>query len=394
MAWLSADMALQRLGVRAQTLYAYASRGRVQVRADPADPRRSLYRSADVDALLERQTRSRRRAAVAESTIDWGEPVLESAITLIAGGRLIYRGADAAQLAETEALETVARRLWAAPASPSPFPHSAAAQPSGGMRELFALLARAAAGAAAQRGRPTADLAVEAERLAGAVLAVFAGGGEGFAHDRLAQAWGAPAAAQPIRRALVLAADHELNASAFAARLAASTGAGLPACVLAGLATLSGPAHGGVTTEMGRLFRAARRLGPETALGRWSQRNAGVAPPGFGHRLYPEGDPRADALLSALGSPPLVATLRQTGEAATGQPVNFDFALGALAVVHGLPVDAPRVLFTVARTCGWLAHALEQTATARLIRPRARYTGPPPPPPEPADNIVLGGRWD
>ena len=109
--WISAEAACDRLGVRAQTLYAYVSRGRVQVRPDPGDSRRSLYRAADIAALTERKSRSRKVSEVATGAIHWGEPVLSSAITTVSGGRLFYRGRDAIRLAETETLESVARLL-------------------------------------------------------------------------------------------------------------------------------------------------------------------------------------------------------------------------------------------------------------------------------------------
>src|SRR5215468_8467963 len=109
--WLTAEEAMLRLGVRPQTLYAYVSRGRVRAEADPADPRRSRYRAGDIAALSGRKARSRKLADVAADAIAWGEPVLDSAITTVADGRLYYRGRDAAALAETETLEAVARLL-------------------------------------------------------------------------------------------------------------------------------------------------------------------------------------------------------------------------------------------------------------------------------------------
>src|SRR3982750_815532 len=109
--WIAAEEARERLGVRPQTLYAYVSRGRVQTRIDPRDPRRSLYRAADIAALTQRKARSRKVSDVAAGAIAWGEPVLASAITTVAGGRLFYRGRDAIRLAETETLESVARLL-------------------------------------------------------------------------------------------------------------------------------------------------------------------------------------------------------------------------------------------------------------------------------------------
>src|SRR5271168_5332368 len=103
--WLTAAEAQIRLKVRPQTLYAYVSRGRLEAKADADDPRRSLYRAADVARLEDRKARGRKAATVAADAIAWGEPVLASAITTIVEGRLYYRGWDATELARTETLE-------------------------------------------------------------------------------------------------------------------------------------------------------------------------------------------------------------------------------------------------------------------------------------------------
>src|SRR5450631_3506082 len=109
--WLSANDAIDRLGVRAQTLYAYVSRGRIEARADAADPRKSLYSAEDIDRLRQRKARGRKAAHVAEDAIAWGEPVLASAITTVRDGRLYYRGHDAVRFSAAATLEEVARLL-------------------------------------------------------------------------------------------------------------------------------------------------------------------------------------------------------------------------------------------------------------------------------------------
>lgn len=379
--WIFAEEARERLGVRPQTLYAYVSRGRVSVRPDPTDPRRSLYRAADIAALSERKSRSRKISDVAAGAISWGEPVLASAITTVQGGRLFYRGRDAIRLAETESLESVARLLRGG--------HGAALkrterpQPPVGSdtrtRAHLALALRAAQDPPAL-GRAPLALAVEAATLLDVLTDAVAGDvGGGAIHNRLALAWGqgpGGSGADLIRRILVLVADHELNASAFAARVAASTGASLSAAALAGLATLTGPRHGGATAAVRNFAAEAERQGPREAIaGRLTDDRA---LPGFGHNLYPGGDPRAAALLSRFEPPAALRRLQDAVQAVTGLAPNVDFALIAACEALRLRADAPFALFSVARCAGWIAHAIEQGQTDSLIRPRARYVGPEP----------------
>ena len=376
--WLSADEALSRLRVRPQTLYAYVSRGRVRAEPDPSEPRRSRYRASDVAALAERKARGRKAADVARGAIAWGEPVLASAITTVRDGRLWYRGQDAVRLAETATLEEVARLLRGGIGLPSDEPLLAPPGPTAAARAFAAFAARAAADPPAQ-GRSAGDLADEAAQLLDLMAAAITGPeGAGLReeeaaaiHERLGRAWRAPRDGwDAIRRALVLLADHELNASTFAARIAASTGASLSAATLAGLAALSGPRHGGMAARV-EAFAAAAARGDRRKAARGT-----APPPGFGHPLYPDGDPRAAALLAVIEVPPALAALRAEVEAATGERANMDYALTALRQSLQLPAEAPFALFAVARTAGWLAHAIEQIETGALIRPRARYTGP------------------
>lgn len=374
--WLTARETLERLGLKPQTLYAYASRGRIEARPDEADPRRSLYRASDVARLAERKARGRRDAAIAEDAIAWGEPVLASALTTVARGRLWYRGRDAALLSERARLEDVARLLWGCGEARFPTQRSAILPGSARERMFAALAARAAIPPATDSLTPDAVYFDAAALLDLVVDAVAGGPGEGPIHARLARAWGCDAhGADLIRRALVLMADHELNASTFAVRVAASTRASLAACTLAGLAALSGPLHGGMATRVRDLVAAARRDGPDAAVE--DRIRSGRALTGFGHPLYPEGDPRARALLAAFAPPAVYRDLRRAAAAVAGPP-NIDFALTALADALGLPEDAPFAIFATARCTGWIAHALEQSRTGRLIRPRARYVGPPP----------------
>jgi citrate synthase len=377
--WIDAEQAMATLGVRAQTLYAYVSRGRVAAAAHPDDPRRSLYRASDIAALAARKARGRRAADVAAEAIAWGEPVLPSAITTVIGGRLFYRGQDAVDLARMHSLEQVARLLRGGQGAPLKGPEPRKPKKGDTPRaRLFATLAVRAGLDPPARGRAPLALALEAAGLLEAAADAVAGAlGEGPIHHRLAQAWGLDApGADLVRRALVLLADHELNASTFAVRVAASTGASLAAASLAGLAALSGPLHGGMAARVEMFVDEAQRRGAARAV---AERLAQGAPtPGFGHPLYPDGDPRAAALLEAFAAPQDLADLRRETEAATGQRPNIDFALVALARACALPADAPFSLFAVGRMAGWHAHAIEQLQTGQLIRPRARYIGEKP----------------
>ncbi|MFG1383875.1 citrate/2-methylcitrate synthase [Xanthobacter versatilis] len=386
--WLTRDEVLAELGVRPQTLYAYVSRGIVLSRADPEDPRRSLYRKADIDQLRSKRERGKRVASIAASTMAWGEPIITTEISTIVGGRLYYRGHDAVALAEGASLEDTAQILWACPSRPRfVAAGSAAARGPDRRTEVFTILAETAARSAPTTDRPAAVLFNEADAVVGEIARAMgaygspqAGGRRHAAdpaplHERLAKGWGLrPSEAGLLRRALVLRADQELNTSTFATRVAASTGAGLGPCLLAGLSALSGPLHGDASDQIAALMDEAARSTIGRTVARYVEADRSL--PGFGHPLYPDGDPRAEALIAAFPVPPAFEDARQAVGAATGQKPNLDFAVVALAAHLGLPADAPFCLFVMARAVGWVAHALEQAAHHALMRPRARYEGP------------------
>ena len=372
-AWIDRAAALDQLGIKAQTLYAYVSRGQVGMQPDPADPRRSLYRAEDIDALKMRRRRGRRISAIATSTMAWGEPSIETAISTVRHAQLLYRGQDAVALASSATCEAVAALLWhsgraiAFPASPAE------------RRDPFSALAALIPDSPPALGRHPATLHADAEQAIACLAdALGAEASDLPLHQRLARGWRLDAAAAaPLRMALVLIADHDLNASTFAVRVAASTGASIPACLLAGLATLSGPRHGGAATAAMALLAEARATGTIPALRRHLA--MGHPLPGFGHPLYPGGDPRAAALLQALPTDPWVTQLCEEGTSLTGTQPNIDFALAAFAASGTMPADAPFRLFALGRSLGWVAHAVEQLETGSLIRPRGIYKGPAPP---------------
>lgn len=375
--WITRDEAVELLGIRPQTLYAYVSRKLIAARPDPAEPRSSSYSKADVDRLLTRRSRGRRVADVAEQAISWGEPVLPTAISTVSGGRLFYRGRDVAKLARDMTFERVAALLWDSPHFPQAdrlVIFDPALPP---VEATLAMLAGVAANSEPTIGRSPVTLADEAATLLrSAAVALGSDISGNCIANGFALRWNCGAdAAGTIQTALIVMADHELNASTFAARVTASTGAPLAATALAGLSAFLGPAHGAATLRVRNLFDAAERMGARRAIQETLAR--GEPLPGFGHPLYPDIDPRAASLFETFAVPNLLGELARHAAATTGLRPNVDFATVAMAIACGLPDDAPFRIFAAARMAGWLAHAMEQTLGGRLIRPRARYSGPP-----------------
>jgi citrate synthase len=382
--WMTLEEARQALGVRAQTIYAYVSRGRIAVSPDPADSRRSLYRTEDVANLVRRKVSGRTRETLAATTLFGAEPSIPTSISTFAGGRLYYRGVDAITLAATATLEEAASLLWSAErpvafaAAPDGVPSAPAAPAaSPGRVRAFAELAALTANGHSTRGRTARVLLEESATLVGRLAAAFGASADPARplHERLARGWGQPrAVAGLVRKTLVLLADHEITSSAFSSRITASTGASLPACLLAGLTTFSGPLHGDASGRVRTLFDEVERSGPDAVVDR--HLSSAVPIPGFGHPIYPDGDPRAAALMADFESPKPIARLIERVVALTGQLPTIDVALAALVARFKLRGDAAFALFAVARSVGLLAHAMEQLGTDSVIRPRGRYIGP------------------
>ena len=388
-AWMTLDEARGALGVRAQTIYAYVSRGRIGVEPDPQDSRRSLYRAEDVKALVRRKETGRTRETLAATTLFGAEPSIPTAVSTFSGGRPFYRGVDVVELAATATLEDAARLLWNVETPPLfPRPSVASNAPSRAALEVvvalptgrtraFAELAALTATGHSTRGRVPRVLIEEAAALVGRLAVAFGASDDESLplHDRLARGWGQPrAVAALLRKTLVLAADHEITSSAFSARITASTGASLPACLLAGLTTFSGPLHGDASGRVRTLFDEVDRDGADAVVDRYL---ASAMPlPGFGHHIYPDGDPRAASLMADFKPPAAIARLIERVVALTGLPPSMDVALAALVARYKLPPDAGFAIFAIARSVGLLAHAMEQLTIDSVIRPRGRYIGP------------------
>jgi citrate synthase len=389
--YISAPEAARQLGVTRQTLYSYVSRGLLQAYED-SDPRRHRYSFDAVSKLGAERRLGRRPKEAAKATLDWGFPVLESKITLIRNGRLFYRGIDVISLARNATVEQVAALLWHLPVEavldaevPGLPPHTATKRASARQPVAPGLLTRFVA---ATTDEPTALWQTEPRRLAAGCSALTramlscvadAPNGVGPVHEQLATAWRMDRdRADLLRAALILSADHELAASNFTARCIASTGASLRSAVIGALAAQAGPHQGGTTvSRLEALWQSVGDGDTITLLQRHLATDGAL--PGFGHPLYPDGDPRAAYLLERIVPRlPQAGALMAAVRALTGREPALDFALVALRRYLNLPEGSAFGLFAIGRTLGWIAHALEQRESGVLIRPRAAYTGPEP----------------
>lgn len=398
--FLGSRDAARYLGVQPATLYAYVSRGLLDSLPGPGDGRRRRYRRSDLDRLRRRSDAHGGEGAAAASALDWGAPSLETQLTKVTPEGPAYRGVSVSDLVRSAApFESVAELLWTGslPAVRPRWPGAREPlelgvrmpEPAWPVDVLRVAVTLAGLEDPGRFGTSEdAELLVARRLIVGALRALVAQRGRtaeapGSVARLIARAFGlviTDVKLRAIDAALVTVADHELNASTFAARVAASTGADAYACVGAALATFTGAKHGGACDRCAALLSEIARSGsPRSVLGLRLRR--GESPPGFGHPLYPEGDPRFRLLVQAaegvgLGRVPawldaLVATGEEMG---LGAPTS-DMGLALLARALGMPPDGAVTLFAAGRMAGWLAHVCEQRRQGFLIRPRARYVG-------------------
>jgi citrate synthase len=410
--YLSAKEAAELLNISKATLYAYVSRGWVRSEPTGGKRRTKRYFAEDIVRLKERQEQRRNPSeavsSAAAAALHFGQPVLESAITLITDGRTYYRGYEVTQLAKHYSLEEAAVLLWdetvenpeswkhkvqtlfgRSTNAPAPLFQTIQAQITGltPMEKFQILLPLAATNDFSAYDFNPQSVMQTGARILRLMVQIAAGvetEGQSLA-ETLQQGWlpGEPQAADWLNQTLVLCADHELNVSAFTARCVASGEATLYSVILAGLSALQGAKHGGYSARVEALFREAQT--PErTAAALRSRLKRGEEIVGFGHPLYPEGDPRGTALMELArnvrpNAPALhlAETISEETERLVGLAPTLDFGLVTLSMALNLPPGSPIALFAIGRTAGWIGHALEQQATNQLIRPRAKYNGPP-----------------
>jgi citrate synthase len=391
--WMSAAEAARALGVTRSSLYAYVSRGYVRSEARAGRSRERRYSREDVEALNRRKEERRDPEKAARRALQWGVPVLESAITLIANGRLYYRGHEATGLARSHSIAQVASLVWTG-SFDSPAVESRLRPVAGARRaDRIPFVSRAQSMLAiASAADPVAfDLRPHAVAQSGwrilnllTSVAVRSPEPADTIDLTLARGWGNGSSAAVIRAALILSADHELNVSSFTARCVASAGANPYDVVIAGLAAVEGTRHGGISIRVEALLRTLRRT-RDIRAALVEQLRRGQAIDGFGHPLYRDADPRAFALMQLLRERhPRSSELSFAEEVARAagslldQRPTIDFALAVLSRVLRLPEGSALTLFAIGRTIGWIGHAVEQYGQPGVIRPRARYVGSAP----------------
>lgn len=394
--------AAEFLGVKSATLYAYASRGLIE--SVPAQSgRERAYRVSDLIKL--RQSSRGFKSQKDQEAPTWTGPVIKSAITEITNHGHRYRGQSALDLAkQQQAFELVAELLWDTGATldewretkPLALPKylkSLASAEVDYLDLLKVLISSSEISDAVTRKLLSDDIFGTARRLI-ITMAITPGINENRdeyfsdAHFPIAQtlisALGAGRSrekATVVNTALVLCADHELNASALAARVAASCDASLYSCLLSAVGTFSGSLHGLASRRTENTVSNSMKFKSTSA---WLKDHLKHSEkiPGFGTELYDDGDPRAKVLLEAAESfgsknPNLkrLVEIVECVEEQIGSKPNLDIGLAAITYALSLPPGSGSTIFAVSRTAGWITHAIEQRAYGGVIRPRAKYIG-------------------
>lgn len=403
---LTTKEAAELLGVKPETVYAYVSRGQLSSRRTPGG-RGSTFDAAEVEALARR---NRRESAVSSGS--GAELSVRTRITLIEKDRYYYRGVDATELAARHSYEEIAEWVWTGrlrPGAAFTAPEASVAAASDAVLSLPehtgpADRLRVAAVAAAVEDPLRFDLSEEAvlgtartliPTLVAALPPVHRSHRDSGSLARRLWARLSPrepdeASLRILDTALGLLVDHDLAASTLAVRVAASARAHAYAAVSAGLGVIEGPLHGAASGLAHRLLQEVLEegnAGPVIA----EELRAGRRIPGLGHRLYSGEDPRARALFALLeqiprAEPALAAARDIVATTARHTPLhaNVDLALAVFTASSGMLPTAGETIFAVARTAGWIAHALEEYAERPLrMRPSGQYVGPKPPQPLP-----------
>lgn len=396
---VTADQAADLLGVRVQTIYAYVSRGLLTRthRVNESGRRVSGFDREQVLRLVAERTRHRAGSL---------DVFVETDVTMLdPKGLLAFRGVSAIDLLERP-FEAVAELLWSSDGASGDGASGVHDPAQWRLREDDRVVVATMA-AALPPG------ATDVDRVRAAVVALAGTdpdrGDTGREHVAAVGRRGIPAGVasiplrqkpieddgllevrlwphltaspptapglEALRAALILLVDHELAASTMAARIAAGTGADPWLVLLTGLAAFGGPLHGRSSLAVEELFaaRAARDPAADDLSGHRTV-------PGFGHTVYVDADPRAEALLDRVarldpGGWPLVEQLLLDVSRSHGLAPNVDLALAALVRACDFAPGSGETIFALSRMVGWLAHGLEEAPQGLRFRSRAVYTG-------------------
>jgi citrate synthase len=423
---LTAAQTAARLGVRTETLYAYVSRGLIS--------RERGAHGSTFDVLeVERFARSRRRSptlprGVARPAGSDGSPlgVIDTDITLIEDGELWFRGIPAEELVASSpeasgGFDSVVRWLFertawprtdalaltssAAVSAAIPVLDALPVEAPAFSRLLTTLAVLAAVDPERFDLRPDAVGRVTTRLIAGLVDALPTVGLDPGRDVPVAERLWARLTRLPadeervgvLDAALILLIDHDMAVSTLSARAAASARAHPYAVVTAGLGALDSALHGAMSASVHGMLREVQEGADPAAAVAAATRRSGAGIPGFGQPLYPDGDPRASVLHSRMASmgdrnadaalriaDAVVAVVRER----TGLHPTIDLMLAVMSLAWDMPPEAGEIVFAVARSAGWCAHALDEYRRAPLrLRPIGRYTGP-----DPADVQRAGSR--
>lgn len=378
---VTAAEAAARLGVKRQTLYAYVSRG-VLHRQVALDGRTSLFDPAELDAIrLGKRDRSEGELRT----------VIATAVTQVNDDALLVRGRDLiALVGQGHSFTSIVDLLWMSPADETwPDADPELASPLAGIDGLRSIIAAASASDPLRHDLSPRSVRSSGRRMITAMAHGLTPMGQGADASLSAALWrrltkrrGTAKERAALDVALALLADHGLATSTFAARIAASVRSDPYSVVVSGLGAIGGPLHGAASADVHGLFAETQRVNDATqAVGEVLRQLGRV--PGFGHSVYTRQDPRYSPLMTLVidawaDDPRLqhVYQVRDVVGARRDDIPNVDLALGAFTWLAGMQPQAGETIFAIARTAGWLAHAVEEYDEAPLrFRPRARYLG-------------------
>lgn len=388
--FITLNKAKELLGIKRESLYSYVSRKKIKTIIDPKNGKKRLYSYDDIINLLENKKKAGAEK-IARETLVFGQPVLESSITLIEDSILYYRGISIADLVNKNTFEEVALLIWSGNLTlPSNFPnirtnpHKLAAITIPELEKYFIQL---------EKEEFISVLSNDLQTLGWKILvSLVQDVTQNYTKNtsianKLAECFcpEMPHAEELINTALIIIADHELNASSFTARIIASTGGNLFQVIIGALATLSGYKHGGAILQVEQMVKELSENLATIDKNLLKRKNRGDDIVGFGHNLYDKGDFRAKLLLQKISHYygdskefEIYNSIIQRCRNITKQDPTVDFALLTLSSVLKSNSDFALFLFSYGRIAGWIGQAMEQYQEDILIRPRAKYIGPRP----------------